>query len=82
MKVVELVLNHREYGWSPEELQLHHPYLTMGQIHSALGFYWDNRAEMDADIERRFERTEALRAAAPGNAFVERLRRIKSLDAR
>ncbi|MEK7324534.1 MAG: DUF433 domain-containing protein [Chloroflexota bacterium] len=53
MKVVELVLDKIAYGWSPEELQLNHPYLTMGQIHSALAYYWDHAEELDRDIERR-----------------------------
>ena len=35
MKVVELVLDHLAYGWSPEELKFQHPHLTMGQVHSA-----------------------------------------------
>ena len=28
MKVVELVLDHIAYGWSPEELRFQHPSLT------------------------------------------------------
>jgi len=36
MKVVELVMAQMAYGWSPEELHFQHPYLTLGQIHSAL----------------------------------------------
>jgi uncharacterized protein (DUF433 family) len=40
MKVVELVLAQRAYGWSPEELYFQHPYLTMSQINSALAYYW------------------------------------------
>ncbi len=39
MKVVELVVEQQAYGWSPEELHLQHPYLTLGQIHSALAYY-------------------------------------------
>ncbi len=31
LKVVELVLDHLAYGWSPEELHFQHPYLTMGR---------------------------------------------------
>lgn len=33
MKVVELVMAHRAYGGSPEEIHLNHRYLTMSQIH-------------------------------------------------
>jgi uncharacterized protein (DUF433 family) len=39
MKVVELVLEAKAYGWSPEELHFQHPYLSLGQIHSALAYY-------------------------------------------
>lgn len=58
MKVVELVLDKIAYGWSPEELQLNHPYLTLGQIHSALAYYWDHAEELDRDIERRLALVE------------------------
>jgi len=55
MKVIELVLDNTAYGWSPEELQFQHPYLTLGQIHSALAYYWDHKEELDRDIEQRLE---------------------------
>jgi len=55
MKVVEIVLEKTAYGWSPEELHFQHPYLTLGQIYSALAYYWDNQEDLDQDIERRFE---------------------------
>jgi uncharacterized protein (DUF433 family) len=61
MKVVELVLETAAYGWSPEELHFQHPYLTLGQIHSALAYYWDHAEELDRDIERRAEKVEEIR---------------------
>ena len=64
MKVIELVVEQQAYGWSPEELHLQHPYLTLGQIHSALAYYWDHRAELDQDIERRLEFVERLQNSA------------------
>ena len=45
-KVVELVVDQQAYGWSPEELHFQHPHLTLGQIHSALAYYWDHREEL------------------------------------
>ena len=36
---------------------------TLGQIHSALAYYFDHKEEMDRDIRRRHERVRALRAA-------------------
>jgi uncharacterized protein (DUF433 family) len=53
MKVVELVTAHIAYGWSAEELHFQFPALTLGQIHSALAYYWDHQAELDDDIARR-----------------------------
>ncbi len=61
MKVVELVVEQQAYGWSPEELHFQHPYLTLGQIHSALAYYWDHSEELDRDIQWRLERVEELR---------------------
>ncbi|MEK6689983.1 MAG: DUF433 domain-containing protein [Nitrospinota bacterium] len=55
MKVVELVAEKVAYGWSPEELHLQHPYLTLGQIHSALAYYYDNEEKLNKDIEQRLK---------------------------
>jgi uncharacterized protein (DUF433 family) len=57
MKVVELVVEQQAYGWSPEELYFQHTYLTLGQIHSALAYYWDHREELDRDIRHQFQVT-------------------------
>lgn len=66
MKVIELVLAQVAYGWSPEELHFQYPYLTLGQIYSALAYYWDHRKELDQDIGRRLATVEAAqRTAAP-----------------
>jgi uncharacterized protein (DUF433 family) len=55
MKVVELVLDHLAYGWSPEELHFQHPYLSMGQIYSALAYYGDHKGELDQDLDKRLQ---------------------------
>ena len=73
-KVVELVLDVLAYGWSPDELQFQHPHLTLGQIHSALAYYWDHKAELDYDIEHRLERVEEIRREVSPSQLAERLR--------
>lgn len=55
MKIVELVVEQQAYGWSPEDLHFQHPYLTLGQIHSALAYYWDHRDELDRNIQCRLK---------------------------
>jgi uncharacterized protein (DUF433 family) len=74
MKVVELVIEQQAYGWSPEELHFQHPYLTLGQIHSALAYYWDHREELDRDIRHRLERVDGLRSENQPSELTERLR--------
>ena len=72
-KVVELVLDNIAYGWSPEELRLQHPHLTLGQIHSALAYYWDHQAELDQDIEYRLRNVNAMQRAAEQTPLERRL---------
>lgn len=74
MKVIELVIAQRAYGWSPEELHFQHPYLTMSQIHSALAYYWEHKETLDADIERRLNYAEQSRQAAGSSPLATRLR--------
>jgi uncharacterized protein (DUF433 family) len=74
MKVVELVLDSQAYGWSAEELKLQHPYLTLGQIHSALAYYWDHREELDRELARRAEIAGRLRELLPQSSLVGRLK--------
>lgn len=74
MKVVELVMAQRAYGWSPEELHFQHPYLPLSQIHSALAYYWDHQREMDEDIERRSRYVEEVRREIGPGPLSERLK--------
>lgn len=74
MKVIELVMAQMAYGWSPEELHFQHPYLTMSQIHSALAYYWEHKAELDADIDRRLQFVEQAQRDAEPSPLVAKLR--------
>ena len=72
-KVVELVLDSMAYGWSPEELHFQHPHLSLGQIHSALAYYWDHQDELDKEVARRLERIDRLRKDARTSPLQRRL---------
>ena len=54
MKVVELVMAQKAYGWSPEELHFQHPYLNMAQ----------HKETLDADIQRRLDFAEEAQKKA------------------
>lgn len=74
MKVIELVLEKSAYGWSPEELHFQHPYLTLGQIYSALAYYWDHQEELDRDIERRLRAVEQPQRQSGHSTLAARLK--------
>ncbi|MEW5938810.1 MAG: DUF433 domain-containing protein [Chloroflexota bacterium] len=74
MKVVELVSAHLAYGWNAEELHEQFPYLTLGQIYSALAYYSDHKEEIDGDLERRMEKVDKLRRASDNSRLIARLK--------
>jgi len=76
-KVVEVVLQIRAHGLSPEELHLELPHLSLGQIHSALAYYWDHQCELDADLQRRRALITDLQSNLRHPPNVERLRATK-----
>jgi uncharacterized protein (DUF433 family) len=75
MKVVELVTAHLAHGWSPEELHFQFPHLSLGQIHSALAYYWDHKDELDAEMHRRARYAEQARREAGPSAVKAKLSR-------
>ena len=74
MKVVELVTAQQAHGWSPEELAFQFPHLTLGQVHSALAFYWDHQEELDREIARRLALADDLQRRGPVAPVLRRLR--------
>jgi len=52
-KVIQIALDLLAHGWDADEIHLQHPHLSLGQIHSALAYYYDHREELDRDIEVR-----------------------------
>jgi uncharacterized protein (DUF433 family) len=60
-KVRQLVLDHVAYGWGAEEMHREHPQLSLGQIHLALGYYYDHKDQIDREIEEGRVLAEELR---------------------
>jgi uncharacterized protein (DUF433 family) len=74
IRVIDLALEKNTEGWTPEQIQQAHPHLTLGQIYAALAYYHDHKAELDADIERRFRDAEELRRQLGESDFAKRMR--------
>ena len=74
MKVIELVSAWQAYGWSPEELHFQYPQLSLGQIHSALAYYWDHQAALDTAIAGQLAQVDTLRGSTPTVPLAARVR--------
>ncbi len=61
-KVIEIALDRLTFGWDADEIHRQHPHLGLPQIYSALAYYYDHKAELDAVIEARRRRGDELRA--------------------
>jgi uncharacterized protein (DUF433 family) len=70
LKVVEIVMAQRAYGWTPEEIQINHRYLSMSQIYSALAYSWDHQTFLDEDIQRREDYIKQLEQQTQDSPFV------------
>jgi len=78
-KVIEVALDMIAHGWSPEEIHFQHPHLSLAQIHAALGYYYDHKAEIDAEVERTLRETDRFRAQAGESPIRKRLRDMGKL---
>jgi uncharacterized protein (DUF433 family) len=73
-KVVEIIVEQMAYGWSAEEIHFQHPHLTLGQIYSALAYYWDHGDELNRDIERRLEHADRIQQSSVPPQLIAKLK--------
>ncbi len=77
-KVVEIALDHLAYGWDAAEIHRQHPYLSLGQIHSALAYYYDHQGAMDQDIEERLQRVGDIEVSLGESSARRKLKAMRS----
>jgi uncharacterized protein (DUF433 family) len=66
MRLLQLIEEHKAWGWDAKALLEHHPELSLGQIHAALAFYYDHAQELDALLEAELvEFDQRYREAEP-----------------
>lgn len=50
--VQDIVILHEEMGLSPSEILSQYPSITLGDIHAALTYYYDNQEEIKEQIRK------------------------------
>ncbi len=74
VRVAQIVMDYLAYGWSVDEMCRQHPYLTPAEAHAAMAYYFDHRAEIDAEVEMEWKEAELSRAEAPPSPFAMRMK--------
>ncbi len=65
IKVAHVAVWHERMGMSPAQIVAEYPQLTLGKVHAALAYYYDHKAELDADIAAGEEAARQLEASQP-----------------
>ena len=58
VRVAQIVMDYLAYGWSADEIHRQHPFLTLAEVHAAMGYYFDNQPEIDAEISAELEEVD------------------------
>lgn len=72
-KAFQLIREHLADGWDAPELHQQYPQLTLSQVHSVLGHYYDHREEIDVELQQRDEAVDQLRARQPDSPVRRKL---------
>lgn len=72
VRVAQIVADHLGFGWSAEEILRQYDHLTLAEIHAALGYYYDHRAEIDAELDAELIELESA-SECPASALRLRL---------
>jgi uncharacterized protein (DUF433 family) len=75
--VKHIVLDHQRQGLSLDEIASAYPSLTLSDVHAALAYYYDHRADIDADIKSDDEHWADIERQNPGR-LINRLTQQKA----
>ena len=81
-RVAQIVMDHVGHGWSADEIHRQHPHLTLAEIHSALGYYFDHVEEIDREIGEEWRASEQLAGRVPPSPVMQRLKSLKRRNGR
>lgn len=66
VRVVDVAVEYEYLSHSPDEIINAHPHLKLEQVHDALSYYYENRAELDKKIKEDKDFIDKLVAAQKG----------------
>jgi uncharacterized protein (DUF433 family) len=78
-KAVEVALDRLAYHWDADEIRRQHPHLSLGQIYSALAYYYDHQAEMDREIDKQLLEVEKIKKSLGESSICLKLKAMGRL---
>jgi len=75
-KVVEIALDRLAYHWDADEIKRQHPHLTLGEIHSALAWYYDHQEAMDREIQAQLENVRQIKTSVGSSLIRSKLQAL------
>ena len=63
VRVAQIVMDYLAYGWSADEIHRQHPHLALAEVHAAMGYYYDNQPQIDAEITAELKEVDRMLAA-------------------
>ena len=77
VRVEDVVVWHETLGMSPDEIVDAIPTITLADVHAALAYYWDNREDVDRQMEKnRAEADDYRRLIDDGQLAQKLLQRL------
>jgi len=74
IRVSQIVTDYLQSGMSADEICIHYPHLRLAEVHSAMAYYFDHQAEIDAELEEEQKLIEDWRKNTPLSPVVQRLK--------
>lgn len=65
IRVAQIAADHLGNGWSAEEIIRQYPHLTPAEVHAALGYYYDHREQIDAELAEEVDHLDAAATLPP-----------------
>src|SRR5262245_15856699 len=80
IKVKHVALWYEQMGMSPAEIVASYPTITLAQVHAALAYFYDHRAEIEAEMAEEDQMFEELEAKQPSILEETRARKANAAD--
>jgi uncharacterized protein (DUF433 family) len=76
--VEDVAVWHERMAMSPDEIVSAHPTITLSDVHAALAYYYENRDQIDADIEEGDRFVKQMKTNAPPSLLHGKLRQMNA----